>query len=239
MSSPQIDLYTASTPNGWKVSVFLEETGLPYSVHRIDLGKGKLYQRLDANGFEQFAHDGVQVAKLTLSSTEDYGLAVDSTGYGILAFLDDRRNPNNPQVTGAKVSPTGGEVWGPNGIALTNDPGSHNDPKVTVTSDGFIVIGWTNGSVIQLQKLTTSGLPLWIGQTALGRGTFVERQIKNRVEQSLRAMAAEGMDPRQVKLDWAKVKESQRDKALHEVKASMLLSRISEREAVHTTREEK
>ena len=68
--------------------------------------------------------------------------------------------------------------------------------------------------------------------------TFVERQIKNRVEQSLRAMAAEGVDPRQVKLDWAKVKESQREKALHEVKASMLLSRISEREAIHATRDE-
>ena len=40
MSSPQIDLYTASTPNGWKVSVFLEEVGLPYTVHHIDLGKG-------------------------------------------------------------------------------------------------------------------------------------------------------------------------------------------------------
>jgi Glutathione S-transferase, N-terminal domain len=40
MSSPQIDLYTASTPNGWKVSVFLEEVGLPYNVHRIDLTKG-------------------------------------------------------------------------------------------------------------------------------------------------------------------------------------------------------
>ena len=68
--------------------------------------------------------------------------------------------------------------------------------------------------------------------------TFVERQIKNRVEQSLRAMAAEGVDPRQLKLDWAKVKESQREKALHEVKASMLLSRISEREAIHATRDE-
>jgi trigger factor len=67
---------------------------------------------------------------------------------------------------------------------------------------------------------------------------FVERQIKNRVEQSLRAMAAEGMDPRSLKLDWNKVKESQRDKALREVKASMLLSKISERESIHATREE-
>jgi GST-like protein len=40
MSSPQIDLYTASTPNGWKVSVFLEEVELPYNVHKIDLSAG-------------------------------------------------------------------------------------------------------------------------------------------------------------------------------------------------------
>lgn len=67
---------------------------------------------------------------------------------------------------------------------------------------------------------------------------FVERQIKHRVEQSLRAMAAEGVDPRQLKLDWNKVKETQRDKALNEVKASMLLSRIAEREAIVATRDE-
>jgi trigger factor len=67
---------------------------------------------------------------------------------------------------------------------------------------------------------------------------FVERQIENRVEQSLRAMAEQGIDPRSIKLDWDKVKESQREKAVREVKASMLLSRISEREAIHATRDE-
>ena len=55
---------------------------------------------------------------------------------------------------------------------------------------------------------------------------FVERQIRNRVEQSLRAMAGEGVDPSNLKLDWEKVKETQRDKAVREVKASMLLSRF-------------
>jgi trigger factor len=67
---------------------------------------------------------------------------------------------------------------------------------------------------------------------------FVERQIKNRLEQSLRAMAAEGVDPRSIKLDWEKVKESQREKALREVKASMLLSKVAERESIGATRDE-
>jgi len=67
---------------------------------------------------------------------------------------------------------------------------------------------------------------------------FVDRQIKNRVEQSLRAMAAEGVDPHSIKLDWNKVKETQRDKALREVKASMLLTRVAERESIAATRDE-
>ena len=36
-----IELYTASTPNGWKASVTLEELGLPYEVHKIDLAEGE------------------------------------------------------------------------------------------------------------------------------------------------------------------------------------------------------
>ena len=67
---------------------------------------------------------------------------------------------------------------------------------------------------------------------------FVERQIQNRVEQRVRALAEQGLDPKSLNLDWKKLKETQRDKALREVKASMLLSRISEREAIHATREE-
>jgi GSH-dependent disulfide-bond oxidoreductase len=35
-----IDLYTAATPNGHKVSITLEELGLPYTLHVIDLASG-------------------------------------------------------------------------------------------------------------------------------------------------------------------------------------------------------
>ncbi|MEY2884071.1 MAG: hypothetical protein RL490_1795 [Pseudomonadota bacterium] len=36
-----LTLYTAATPNGYKVSVALEELGLAYDVQRVDLGKGE------------------------------------------------------------------------------------------------------------------------------------------------------------------------------------------------------
>src|SRR3954468_5778406 len=39
-----IDLYTAATPNGWKVSIALEELGLPYQLHVIDMAAGEQKQ---------------------------------------------------------------------------------------------------------------------------------------------------------------------------------------------------
>jgi trigger factor len=68
--------------------------------------------------------------------------------------------------------------------------------------------------------------------------TFVDQQIKNRTEQRVRALAEQGIDPKSLNLDWKKLKDAQRDKALREVKASMLLARISEREAISPTRDE-
>ena len=46
-----IDLYYWTTPNGHKISLFLEEAGLPYTIHPINIGKG-----------EQFAADFLKIA---------------------------------------------------------------------------------------------------------------------------------------------------------------------------------
>jgi GST-like protein len=39
-----IDLYTWGTPNGRKVSVMLEECGLAYTVHKIDISKNDQFK---------------------------------------------------------------------------------------------------------------------------------------------------------------------------------------------------
>ncbi|MEW9919018.1 glutathione S-transferase N-terminal domain-containing protein [Marimonas sp. MJW-29] len=39
MNAP-IDLFYWPTPNGWKISVALEEMGLPYTTHAVNIGKG-------------------------------------------------------------------------------------------------------------------------------------------------------------------------------------------------------
>jgi GSH-dependent disulfide-bond oxidoreductase len=39
-----IDLYTWPTPNGHKIHIFLEEAGLPYQVHAIDIGAGDQFK---------------------------------------------------------------------------------------------------------------------------------------------------------------------------------------------------
>lgn len=46
-----IELYYWPTPNGWKVSIILEELGLPYSVHPVNITKG-----------EQFAPDFLKIS---------------------------------------------------------------------------------------------------------------------------------------------------------------------------------
>ncbi|MDE2384385.1 MAG: glutathione S-transferase N-terminal domain-containing protein [Alphaproteobacteria bacterium] len=39
-----IDLHYWPTPNGHKIAIFLEEAGLPYTIHRVDIGKGDQFK---------------------------------------------------------------------------------------------------------------------------------------------------------------------------------------------------
>jgi len=67
---------------------------------------------------------------------------------------------------------------------------------------------------------------------------YVDRQIENQVRMQLRNLAGQGIDPNTIQLDWDKVKETQREKALRNVKASLLLEQVAEREGISASQEE-
>jgi GST-like protein len=92
-----IDLYTWSTPNGRKISIMLEECGLPYQVHPINIGK-----------HEQFAPEF-----LVISPNNKIPAIVDSEGPAgppyalfesgaILIYLADKTGKFLPQQKPAR-----------------------------------------------------------------------------------------------------------------------------------------
>jgi GSH-dependent disulfide-bond oxidoreductase len=44
MAAQPLDLYYWPTPNGWKITIMLEECGLPYEVHPVNIGKGDQFK---------------------------------------------------------------------------------------------------------------------------------------------------------------------------------------------------
>lgn len=76
-----IDLYTWSTPNGRKISIMLEETGLPYRVHPVDI-----------NREQQFAPAFLKISpnnKIPAIVDTDTGRSVFESG-AILIYLAEK-----------------------------------------------------------------------------------------------------------------------------------------------------
>jgi len=76
-----IDLYTWTTPNGRKISIALEELGLPYTVHAIDI-----------NNKEQFAPAFLKIApnnRIPAIVDRDNNMSLMESG-AILIYLADK-----------------------------------------------------------------------------------------------------------------------------------------------------
>lgn len=89
-----IDLYTWTTPNGRKVSILLEELGLEYTVHPIDISKD-----------EQFAPNFLAIApnnRIPAIVDQENGIAMMESG-AIMQYLADK--------TGKLISPDFATRW--------------------------------------------------------------------------------------------------------------------------------
>jgi len=69
--------------------------------------------------------------------------------------------------------------------------------------------------------------------------SLIDQQIDIRLERGLRALAAQGLTAEQMKkMDLQRLRVGQRDQAIHDVKAALLLERVAEEEKVQVSDEE-
>jgi trigger factor len=69
--------------------------------------------------------------------------------------------------------------------------------------------------------------------------TFVQQQVDARLERGLRALAQQGMSSDAMRqLDFGRLREAQRDQAVNEVKVSLILDKVAERENIVVTEED-
>jgi trigger factor len=69
--------------------------------------------------------------------------------------------------------------------------------------------------------------------------SLIEQQIDIRIERGLRALAAQGLTAEQMKkMDLSRLRVGQREQAIHDVKAALLLERVAEEENVQVSDEE-
>ena len=67
---------------------------------------------------------------------------------------------------------------------------------------------------------------------------LVEHQMDIRLERAARSLAAQGVDPRTVNVDWKAMRSGQHDRAVNDVKAELLLDRIASAEKIDATDED-
>ena len=85
------DLYTSATPNGYKVSIMLEELKLKYKVHKVDLGKQtqkeEWFLKLNPNGRIPVLKDNENNKVIFESGAILYYLAIKYNKF----FLEEKR----------------------------------------------------------------------------------------------------------------------------------------------------
>jgi len=67
---------------------------------------------------------------------------------------------------------------------------------------------------------------------------LVEHQMDVRLERVVRSLAQQGVDPRQVNLDWVTLRKRQQERATDDVKAELIIDRIATKENIDVTDEE-
>src|SRR5947208_14164455 len=68
--------------------------------------------------------------------------------------------------------------------------------------------------------------------------SLVEQQLQIRVRRLVRDLSRQGINPQRLDVDWSKIREDQQQQAIRDVKGSLILEHISEKENIAVADEE-
>ena len=127
-------------------------------------------QRLDADGNPTFAPEGLLVSNNTQgTSVVDWDLRADDQGNCMLAFVDIRAGGDN-DVYAYLIAPDGTQLWGPNGVVVSDNSAFEADPRICQLSGGDYVVTWprfqTNPGIL-MQRISPAGVKAFGGDGVL------------------------------------------------------------------------
>ncbi|MFC7379890.1 glutathione S-transferase N-terminal domain-containing protein [Brevundimonas sp. GCM10030266] len=92
MTARPIELWYWPTPNGWKVSIALEEMGLPYELKPVNIGTGEQFEP----GFQKISPNGRMPAIVDPDGPDGLPLSIFESG-AILQYLGAKSGQFYPQ----------------------------------------------------------------------------------------------------------------------------------------------
>ncbi len=115
-------------------------------------------QRLDVDGVPQWANPcGILISDHPQDTwLTDWDIAVDVADNCILA-INDIRNGADRDITVYSIGPQQEFLWGPDGIALSNNDGFEPDPRILPMENGDVVFAWQEEDSIHIRKLDSEG----------------------------------------------------------------------------------
>lgn len=142
----------AATSDGGCYVCWYDNTSGNYDVY---------LQRLDESGQIMWAENGILISDNPQDSwLTDYDMTVDQEDNALIVFNDIRAG-GDWDIYAYRISPAGAFLWGDDGLTISDNQGFEADPRVTVTTDGNIVVGWQEENMVHVRKLTPEGEDYW------------------------------------------------------------------------------
>ena len=155
-----IDLYYAPTPNGWKITIMLEECSIPYKVIPVNLGKGDQFKP----EFLAISPNNRMPAIVDHEGPDDEEISVFESG-AILLYLGEKTGKFLPTQAAERIKVLEWLFWQIGGLGpmagqvshfvnyAPNFPGDHSYSEKRYKNEYDRLLGVMNNILIEREYL--------------------------------------------------------------------------------------